>query len=74
MYIVGGTRTAMGTFLRKHSAIPATALGAAVIAGALKFFGLDPMRAFALGLHEVMLGNVLSANLGQVRLSREGML
>jgi acetyl-CoA C-acetyltransferase len=59
-YIIAGCRTPIGKFLGGLSAIPATQLGAVVIAEAVKRAGLDGNR-----VEEVILGNVLGAGLGQ---------
>jgi acetyl-CoA C-acetyltransferase len=58
--IVSAVRTPIGSFQGALSSIPATQLGAAAIAGALKKINLDP-----LSVQEVFMGSVLQANLGQ---------
>ena len=58
--IVSAVRTPMGSFGGALSSVPATALGAAAIKGALGKAGLS-----ADAVEEVYMGNVLQANLGQ---------
>ena len=58
--IVSAVRTPMGSFGGALSSVPATALGAAAIKGALEKAGLS-----ADAVEEVYMGNVLQANLGQ---------
>lgn len=58
--IVSAVRTPMGSFGGALSSVPATALGAAAIKGALETAGLS-----ADAVEEVYMGNVLQANVGQ---------
>ncbi len=58
--IVSVARTPIGSFLGALSALPATKLGAIVIAEAVKRAGINPEM-----VQEVYMGNVLSAGLGQ---------
>jgi acetyl-CoA C-acetyltransferase len=58
--IAGAARTPIGSFGGKLSGFSATQLGSAAIAGAIEKSGIDPGW-----IDEVILGNVLSANLGQ---------
>ena len=58
--IVSAVRTPMGSFGGALSSVPATALGAAAIKGALERAGLS-----ADAVEEVYMGNVLQANVGQ---------
>lgn len=60
VYIVAAVRTPMGSFNGALSSVPATALGAAAIKGALDKIKLDPKE-----VQEVYMGNVLQAGLGQ---------
>lgn len=58
--IVSAVRTPMGSFLGGLSSVSAPHLGAIAIKGALEKAGIDPKQ-----VNEVMMGNVLQANLGQ---------
>ncbi|MSQ15156.1 MAG: acetyl-CoA C-acetyltransferase [Dehalococcoidia bacterium] len=58
--ILGAVRTAVGTMGGVFADVPATKLGAAVIAEALKRAGVSPDQ-----VDEVLMGNVLQAGLGQ---------
>lgn len=58
--IVSMARTPIGSFLGSLSAIPATKLGSIAIKGALEKIKLDPNI-----VDEVIMGNVVSAGLGQ---------
>ena len=58
--IVSAVRTPIGSFLGKLSSVSATHLGAAAIKGALNKINLDPNV-----VDEVIMGNVLQANVGQ---------
>ncbi|MFC0261113.1 acetyl-CoA C-acyltransferase [Fontibacter flavus] len=60
VYIVSAVRTPLGSFGGKLSGLSATELGSIAIKGALKKAGVDPSE-----VQEVIMGNVLSANLGQ---------
>jgi acetyl-CoA C-acetyltransferase len=57
--LAGAVRTAIGTFGGSFAETPATQLGAAVIAEAIKRAGVQPEQ-----VDEVIMGNVLSAGLG----------
>jgi acetyl-CoA C-acetyltransferase len=58
--IVSAVRTPIGGFLGNLSSIPAPKLGAIAIKGALDKINLDPAE-----VQEVLMGNVLQANVGQ---------
>lgn len=58
--IVSAVRTPIGSFLGSLASIPATELGAIAIKGALEKISLTPNL-----VDEVLMGNVLQANLGQ---------
>ena len=60
VYIVSAVRTPIGSFMGSLSSVPAPKLGAAAIKGALEKSGIDPKI-----IDEVIMGNVMSANLGQ---------
>ena len=60
VYIVSAARTAIGSFNGQFSTVSATRLGAAAIKGALTNIQLDPAT-----VTEVLMGNVLQANVGQ---------
>src|SRR6185436_6862755 len=60
VYIVSAVRTPMGSFGGKLAGVSATKLGAVAIKGALEKIKLDPKE-----VTEVLMGNVLQANLGQ---------
>ena len=60
VYIVSAVRTPIGSFMGSLSSVPATRLGAAAIKGALEKSGIDLKI-----IDEVIMGNVMSANLGQ---------
>ncbi len=60
VYIVSAVRTPIGSFGGKLAGFTATDLGAKAIAGALAKSGVDPSA-----IQEVLMGNVISANLGQ---------
>ena len=60
VFIVAAKRTAIGAFNGKFSSIPAPELGSHAIRGALESINLNPKE-----VDEVVLGNVLSAGLGQ---------
>ncbi len=59
-YILAGARTPIGKFLGAFRDTPATELGAIVVAESLRRAGLA-----ADTVHEVIMGNVISAGLGQ---------
>ncbi|WP_152287535.1 acetyl-CoA C-acyltransferase [Flavicella marina] len=58
--IVSAVRTPIGSFLGGLASVKATELGAIAIQGALKKINLAPNK-----VDEVLMGNVLQANLGQ---------
>jgi len=58
--IIGAARTPIGSFLGALSEVPAVALGAVAIKGALKRAGIEPQ-----GVSEVIMGQVLQAGVGQ---------
>ncbi len=60
VYIVSAVRTPIGSFGGSLSALSATELGSAAIKGALKVAEISPEE-----VQEVLMGNVVSANLGQ---------
>jgi len=60
VYIVSASRTPMGSFLGSLSSVPATALGAVAIKGALEVASVDADK-----VDEVFMGNVLQAGVGQ---------
>jgi acetyl-CoA C-acetyltransferase len=60
VYIAGAARTPIGKFLGGLASLPAVELGATAIRGALDKAGLDASQ-----VDEVIMGNVLSAGLGQ---------
>lgn len=60
VYIVSAVRTPLGSFGGKLSGLTAVELGSIAINGALKKAGIDAKE-----VEEVMMGNVISANLGQ---------
>ena len=60
VYIVAAVRTPLGSFGGKLSGLTAVELGSAAIKGALQKAGVDPKE-----VQEVLMGNVISANLGQ---------
>ena len=60
VYIISAVRTPIGSFGGSLASLSATQLGAAAIKGAIKKAGISPKD-----IQEVIMGNVLSANLGQ---------
>ena len=58
--IVSMARTPIGSFMGSLASIPAPKLGAIAIKGALEKINLDPNK-----VDEVLMGNVISAGLGQ---------
>ncbi|MDX5438136.1 MAG: acetyl-CoA C-acetyltransferase, partial [Pontibacter sp.] len=60
VYIISAVRTPIGSFGGALASLSATQLGAAAIKGALEKAGVDKEQ-----VQEVIMGNVLSANLGQ---------
>ncbi|UCD99229.1 MAG: acetyl-CoA C-acyltransferase [Chloroflexota bacterium] len=59
--ILSGARTPSGRFLGSLCSLPAPQLGAVVIKAAVKRAGIDEQAGF----NEVLMGNVVSAGLGQ---------
>ena len=59
-YIVAAKRTPIGTFMGKLSKIPAPELGGVAIKAAIDQIKLNPKH-----IDEVVLGNVISAGMGQ---------
>lgn len=68
VYILGGARTPIGSFLGTLSSVPAPKLGAVAIEGALKKSKIDGNK-----VDEVFMGNVLTAGVGQAP-ARQAML
>ncbi|WP_373495671.1 acetyl-CoA C-acyltransferase [Aquiflexum sp.] len=60
VYIISAVRTPLGSFGGKLSGLTAVELGSIAIKGALEKAGVDPKE-----VEEVLMGNVISANLGQ---------
>lgn len=60
VYILGGARTAVGSFLGTLSQVPAPKLGAAAIEGALQKANIEKSK-----VDEVFMGNVVTAGVGQ---------
>jgi len=60
VYILGGARTAVGSFMGTLSSIPAPKLGAVAIEGALVKANIEKSR-----VDEVFMGNVLTSGVGQ---------
>lgn len=60
VYVISSMRTPLGSFGGALSSFTATQLGAEAIKGAIKKAGISPEI-----VDEVLMGNVLSANLGQ---------
>lgn len=60
VYIISAVRTPIGSFGGKLSGLTAVELGSIAIKGALSKANVDPKE-----VQEVIMGNVLSANLGQ---------
>lgn len=68
VYILGGSRTAIGSFMGALSQVPAPKLGAAAIEGAVTKAGIDKNK-----IDEVFMGNVITAGVGQAP-ARQAML
>jgi acetyl-CoA C-acetyltransferase len=60
VYILGGARTPIGTFMGTLSQVPATKLGATAIEGALLKANVDKSK-----VDEVFMGNVITSGVGQ---------
>ena len=59
--IVGSARTPIGRFLGGLVSVPATELGAVAVRAAVERARIDPSE-----VQEIIMGNVMSAGLGQV--------
>jgi acetyl-CoA C-acetyltransferase len=60
VYILGGARTAMGSFMGTLSSVPAPKLGAIAIEGALHKANVEKSK-----VDEVFMGNVITSGVGQ---------
>ena len=60
VYLVSAVRTPIGSFAGSLASVPATELGAIAVKAAIDKISLDPAH-----VQEVLIGNVLSAGLGQ---------
>lgn len=60
VYILGGARTALGSFMGTLSSVPAPKMGAAAIEGALQKANIEKSK-----VDEVFMGNVLTSGVGQ---------
>lgn len=60
VYILGGARTALGSFMGTLSQVPAPKLGAAAIEGAVQKANVEKSK-----IDEVFMGNVVTAGVGQ---------
>ncbi len=60
VYILGGARTAIGSFMGTLSQVPAAKLGACAIEGALQKSNIDKSK-----VDEVFMGNVITSGVGQ---------
>jgi acetyl-CoA C-acetyltransferase len=60
VYILGGARTAVGSFMGTLSQVPAPKLGATAIEGAIAKAGVDKSK-----VDEVFMGNVITSGVGQ---------
>src|SRR5690606_23575508 len=67
VYIVGIARTPIGSFMGALASVPAPKLGAVAIKAALERSGLSPQD-----VHEVYMGNVVGANIGQAPAQQAG--
>jgi acetyl-CoA C-acetyltransferase len=68
VFIVGAARTPIGKFMGGLSAVPAPKLGAVAIRAAVERAGVDPES-----VDEVVMGNVVSAGLGQAPARQAGL-
>ncbi len=68
VYILGGARTPIGSFLGTLSSVPAPKLGAFAIEGAVKKANIDGAK-----VDEVFMGNVITSGVGQAP-ARQAML
>ncbi len=69
VYIISAVRTPLGSFGGSLKDIPATKLGAIAIKGAIEKAGIEPNL-----VHEVLMGCVLQANLGQAPARQASMM
>ncbi len=60
VYILGGARTPIGSFMGTLSQVPATKLGSTAIEGAIAKAGVDKNK-----IDEVFMGNVITSGVGQ---------
>ena len=60
VYILGGARTALGSFMGTLSSVPATKLGATAIEGAIQKANIEKSQ-----VDEVFMGNVITSGVGQ---------
>lgn len=60
VYILGGARTAIGSFMGSLSQVPAPKLGAVAIEGALQRANIEKSK-----VDEVFMGNVITSGVGQ---------
>ncbi len=68
VYILGGARTAIGSFMGTLSQVPAPKLGGTAIEGAIAKSGVDKNK-----IDEVFMGNVITSGVGQAP-ARQAML
>ncbi len=68
VYILGGARTAVGSFMGTLSQVPAPKLGGTAIEGAIAKSGIDKNK-----IDEVFMGNVITSGVGQAP-ARQAML
>lgn len=68
VYILGGARTALGSFMGTLSQVPAPKLGASAIEGAISKSNIEKNK-----VDEVFMGNVVTAGVGQAP-ARQAML
>lgn len=68
VYILGGARTAIGSFMGTLSTVPAPKLGAVAIEGALQKSNIEKSK-----VDEVFMGNVITSGVGQAP-ARQAML
>lgn len=68
VYILGGARTALGSFMGSLSQVPAPKLGAVAIEGAIQKSNIDKSK-----VDEVFMGNVITSGVGQAP-ARQAML
>ncbi|MBI4491521.1 MAG: acetyl-CoA C-acetyltransferase [Chloroflexi bacterium] len=68
VHIVGAARTPIGRFMGGLASVPAPQLGAVAIRAAVERAGVDPQS-----IGEVVMGNVISAGLGQAPARQAGL-